>query len=239
MRNKLAITKSVAALQMAYTALETRGFGVPGMALVHGYTGAGKTTAVTWLVNRTRGVYVRAMRTWTPSTMLGRIMTELGAAPLGRNAAMVDFIVGALTEQQRPLFVDEADYLVKSGDMIETLRDIHDLSGVPLVMVGMAGIERRLVSRPQIARRISHWVEFLRSDLEDTGLVATAACEVTLDDELLARVHTESGGSVGLAVVGLARIEALAKANGWRTVTAEQWGPRKLFLGQAGAGAAR
>lgn len=233
MRNKLAITKSVGALQLAYEALEGRDIGIPGMALVHGYTGAGKTTAIAWMVNRTRGVYVRAMRTWTPSTMLGRIMTELGAAPMSRNAAMVDHIVGQLTEQQRPLFVDEADYLVKSGDMIETLRDIHDLSSVPVVMVGMEGIERRLVSRPQLARRISHWVEFLRSDLADARTVTDAVCEVAVDDELLQRLHADSNGSVGLMVVGLARVEALAKANGWATITAAQWGDRKLFIGGA------
>lgn len=234
MRNNLAITKSVAALQVAYEELAGRSAGIPGMALVHGYTGAGKTTAITWLVNRTEGVYVRAMRTWTPNTMLRKIMAELQAAGMGRNADMVDHIVTALQESNRPLFVDEADYLLKDGDMIETLRDIHDLSGVPVVMVGMEGIERRLNARPQLARRISHWVEFLRSDLADARDIARATCEVQVDDELLHRLHQEAGGSVGLMVVGLARIEQLAKANGWTSVDAEQWGARKLFIGQRG-----
>lgn len=233
MKNKLAITKSVGALQLAYEQLAGRDIGVPGMALVHGYTGAGKTTAITALVNTTRGVYVRAMRTWTPNTMLGRIVTELQGAPMGRNAAMVDYIVSQLQEQNRPLFVDEADYLVAHSDMIETLRDIHDLSEQPVVMVGMEGIERRLAMRPQLARRISHWVEFLRSDLADARAVTDAVCEVGVDDELLARLHAESGGSVGLMVVGLARIEQLARANGWARVDAAQWGERKLFIGGA------
>lgn len=237
MRNKLAITKSVAALQVAYEALASRDIGVPGMALVHGYTGAGKTTAITALVNTTHGVYVRAMRTWTPNTMLARIVTELQGAPMGRNAAMVDYIVSQLQEQNRPLFVDEADYLVAHSDMIETLRDIHDLSEQPVVMVGMEGIERRLTMRKQLARRISHWVEFLLSDLADARAVTEAVCEVGVDDELLARLHSESGGSVGLMVVGLARIEQLARANGWVRVSADQWGDRKLFIGGAPKGA--
>lgn len=233
MRNKLALVKNVAALQLAYESLASRDLGIPGMALVYGYTGAGKTTGVTWLVNRTRGVYVRAAATWTPSTMLGRIMAELGAAALNRSAQMVDHIVGALTEQQRPLFVDEADYLLGNVKMLETLRDIHDLSGVPVVLIGMEGIERRLVHRPQLARRISHWVEFLPSDLDDARTLATTVCEVALDDELLQRLHQESGGSMGLMAVGMARIEALAKANGWAQVSGEQWGDRKLFMGGA------
>lgn len=239
MRNRLAITKSVAALQLAYEALASRDIGIPGMALVHGYTGAGKTTAVTKLVNTTKGVYVRAMRTWTPNTMLARIVAELGGTPMNRNAAMVDFIVSELQAQNRPLFVDEADYLVANADMIETLRDVHDLSSMPVVMVGMEDIERRLAMRKQLARRISHWVEFLRSDLEDARAITDAVCEVAVDDELVAILHADSGGSVGLMVVGLARIEQLARANGWARISAAQWGERKLFIGgaprQAGA----
>jgi len=233
MRSTMAITKSVAALQMAYEQLQGRGYGIPGMGLVHGYTGAGKTTAITWLVNSTHGIFVRALCTWTPHAMLEKIMGELGAEARGRNAAMVDFIAGALLEQQRPLFVDEADYLLKDAEMIETLRDIHDVAGVPVVMIGMQGIEKRLVARPQLASRISHWVKFETSDLADARLITDSVCEVGVDDELLQRVHTESKGSVRSIVVALARIEQLARANGWARVTADQWGDRKLFIGGA------
>src|SRR5699024_11974997 len=43
--------------------------GMPGMGLVHGETGTGKTTALTWLRNRphVNAVYVRALALWTPS----------------------------------------------------------------------------------------------------------------------------------------------------------------------------
>ena len=231
MRNKLAPTKNVAALQLAFESLASRDQGVPGMGLVHGYTGAGKTTAVTWLVNRTHGVYVRATSGWTPSSMLAKVMSELGAAPMQKRADMLDWIAARLTETQRPLFVDEADYLVGNKSMLESLRDVHDLAGVPVVLIGMRGIEKRLTSNAQLSRRISHWVEFLPSDLDDARTVSAAVCEVELDDELLTALHAEAKGSIGLMVVGLSRIESLAKANGWTTVTAAQWGDRKLFMG--------
>lgn len=233
MRNKLAPTKNVAALQMAFEALSTRDVGIPGMGLVHGYTGAGKTTAISRLVNSTNGVYVRATSQWTPSTMLAAVMRELHADPLHQRQRMLDHIVQNLSAGQRPLFVDEADYLTRKGDMLEALRDLHDLSGAPVVLIGMAGIERRLIHKPQLARRISHWVEFLPSDLEDARTLADTVCEVALDEELLARLHAEAKGSIGNMVVGMARIEALAKANGWKQVSADQWGDRKLFIGGA------
>lgn len=231
MRSKLAITKNVAALQVAFEALVSRDVGIPGMGLVHGYTGAGKTTAITWLVNRTRGVYVRATSGWTPASMLGRIMVELGAEPLHKRASMLDFIAAQLAQQQRPLFVDECDYLLRHAAMLDGLRDIHDLSGAPVVMVGMQGIDRRLVHKPQLSRRISHWVEFLPSDLEDARTLADTVCEVQLDDDLVARIHAEAKGSIGLMSVGMSRVEALAKANSWKLMTDAHWGDRKLFLG--------
>lgn len=237
MRNQLAVTKNVAALQLAFEALSNRDSGVPGMGLVHGYTGAGKTTAITWLLNRSGGVYARAAATWTPSAMLGRIMQELGAEPLARGgAAMVEHITRELSRTQRPLFVDEADYLLGNLKMLETLRDIHDLSGMPVVLIGMEGIERRLVHRQQLARRISQWVEFMPSDFDDARILADTVCEVEIEEDLLQALHTEAKGSVGLMVVGLSRIEALAKGSGWKKVNADRWGDRKLFMGNAPKG---
>lgn len=230
MKNRLAPVKNIAALSAAYEELDTRDAGVPGMGLVHGYTGAGKTTAIAWLTSRTRGVFVRAAATWTPSAMLGKIMIELGGEPLGRSAAMVDFITAGLAEAQRPLFVDEADYLLHNLKMLETLRDIHDISGRPVVLIGMEGIERRLVTRPQLARRISRWVEFKHADLEDASILANHVCEVKVAEDLLAHLHNQARGSMGLMTVGLSRIESLGKANGLTIVTEADWGDRRLFI---------
>jgi DNA transposition AAA+ family ATPase len=230
----MAITKNVIALRAAYEALLTRAPGIPGIGLVHGNTGYGKTTAIAYLINQVSGVYVRAMATWTPSAMLGAIMQELGAEPLlNRSSAMVSHIISTLAQANRPLFVDEADYLFGNLKMLETLRDIQDASGCPVVIIGMAGIERRLIHRPQFARRVSQWVEFLPSDLDDARTVTSAVCEIDIEDDLLARLHEEAAGNIGLIVVGLARVEQLAKTNGWKKVDAERWGNKQLFLSRA------
>lgn len=233
MRRVLAPIKNVAALHTAYEALASRDAGIPGMGLVHGYTGAGKTTAVTHLINNMRGLYVRASAAWTPASMLGKIMSELGAEPLGRSAPMVDHITATLEGEGRPLFVDEADYLLSNLKMLETLRDIHDVSGQPVVLIGMKGIEKKLVHRQQLARRISQWVEFMPADLEDAALLASAVCEVKVGEDLLAHLHTEAKGSVGLMTVGLARIESFARSNSHNSIDLKRWGNRQLFIGGA------
>lgn len=237
MKKNMAMVKNVMALQAAFEALSGREHGVPGMGLLYGHTGAGKTTAATWLISNSNGVYARANATWTPNAMLGKLMIELGAEPLHNGgAAMVKHITDALMLEQRPVFIDEADYLLSNLKMLETLRDIHDISGQPVVLIGMEGIERRLVHRQQLARRISQWVEFLPSDAEDARILADSICDITVEDDLLQSLHDEAKGSIGLMTVGLSRIEALAKANGWKKVDADQWGGRRLFLSNAPKG---
>ncbi len=234
MRNQLAVMRNVVALRSAFDALAGRDAGVPGMGLVCGNTGYGKTTAIAWLVNQVRGIYARANATWTPSAMLGALMKEIGAEPLhSRNSIMVDYIIGKLSLDNRPLFIDESDYLFSNLKMLETLRDIHDASGVPVMLIGMEGIERRLVHRKQLARRVSQWIEFRPADLSDARTLTNTVCEVEISDDMLERLHSEARGNVGLMVVGLARIETLAKANGWKSLDLDRWGARQLFLSRA------
>lgn len=233
MRNQMAIIKNVTNLLDAYAALSARDNGIPGIGLLHGETGAGKSTAIAWLVtrNNVNGIYVRANATWTPSSMLAAILGELGNSPIhNRSAEMVNLITDQLSLTGRPLFVDEADYLLHNPKMLETLRDIHDISSSPVVLIGMAGIEKRIVHRLQLARRISQWVEFLPTDLADARTLTDKVCEVQVQDDLLKRLHDEAKGSVGLMVVGLSRIEAFARGSDLTTIGLQQWGNRQLFL---------
>ena len=57
---------------------------------------------------------------------------------------MLSFIVEKLTLSGHPLFVDESDYLTENRKMLETLRDIHDVSQVPVIMIGMNEIAGKL-----------------------------------------------------------------------------------------------
>lgn len=233
MRHKMAIVKNILNLRSAYEALAQRGFGIEGMGLVHGFAGAGKTTAIAWLRNQTNAVHVRALRIWTPPTMLASIMLELGATPVRPAANNVLQIARLLGETNRALYVDEVDYLignVRESVMLDTLRDIHDLSKMPVILIGHDGFQRRLAHRPQFARRITQWVEFLPADIDDARVLADTVCEVVVDDELLTLLHKAASGSIGLMVTGLSRLESLAKANGLTSVNVERWGDRPFFL---------
>jgi DNA transposition AAA+ family ATPase len=235
MRVKMVLVKNVSRLSTAGHALLERAPGMPGMGLIEGETGAGKTTAVTWWTNQVTGVYVRAMAMWSPSTMLTAILRELDATPAsGSCGRMVEQVVEALALSGRPLILDEADYIVDAKRMIETLRDLHDMASVPVILVGMAGIRRKISLRQQLSGRIAQWVDFKPCDIEDARKLAKELCEVTVADDLLARLAKAAAGSVRLIVVGLARIEHSAKARGLDVIRSSDWGPGgSFFLGDA------
>jgi DNA transposition AAA+ family ATPase len=235
MKKELAKVKNLLKLFQAYESLSETAqldLGIPAMGLVFGGTGTGKTTSIRWLVKQERvnGVFLRANAAWNLKSMLNTIAADLGSPTAWRNAETFNNIVQSLESTRRPLFIDECDYLLRDLRMLEILRDIHDLAGVPVVLIGMEGIEKKLIHRQQLSRRISQFVEFQPLDIEDARTLADTICDVGVTDDLLQRVHKESKGGMGLMIVGLSRIEALAKTQRWESVSASQWGNQKFFL---------
>jgi DNA transposition AAA+ family ATPase len=233
MKSKIVLIKNVARLADAGEALIRRAPGMPGMGLVEGETGYGKTTAVTWFSNRANSVYVRALAAWTPASMFGSILKELSKQPRGSCAQMVDEIIEALALANRPLFIDEADYLINSKRMTESLRDIHDMATVPVVLIGMAGIDKALAHRKQLTGRVMQHVRFEPCDGEDAALLARELCEVRVKADLLADLVKQVGGSARLIVIGLARIEEFARRKGLDSIASSEWGRRAFFTGEA------
>lgn len=229
MKRQFALVKNAVKLTEAFQSIEKRGPGMPGMGVIHGETGAGKTTAVAWLVVQHDGIFIRANATWTPSSMLECLCLELGGSGFGKCSKMVDFIIERMAEGNRPLFVDEADYLVGNTKMVETLRDIHDLTGNPVFMIGMKGFDRRIYGRKQLSGRVYQWVDFRPAGIEDARTLTKTVCEVEVDDPLLKALHKRAGGSMRLMVIGLSKIESFGKTNGHGLVTLKIWGQHSFL----------
>ncbi|EJG1589867.1 AAA family ATPase [Vibrio sp. Vb0877] len=231
MKHKIIPVKNVARLASAYQALESRPLNTPGMGLVWGETGRGKTTATTWLINRCNGIYVRALALWNASSMLRAIAEELDLDTKGTRTALEVRVIEKLAETQRPLFVDEADHIVGNEQMMETLRDIHDLSTVPVIMVGMGQMRKKVARYAQLENRIMHWIEFAPCDREDAVTMAKGMCEVEVEEDLLHELIDMTRGEIRRLVVGLAQIEDEAKSRGLLKIGKSEF-KRDFFLGQ-------
>lgn len=189
MKVAVAKTKNLTNLMKAADSLRTRNIGLPGIGLIWGLSGLGKTTAATWFCDQYDAVYVRAWSTWTPLSMLSSICAVLNLTAPSRIAPAIDQIVTSLARSQRPLFVDEADYLLGSARLLDTLRDLHDVSGTPIIVVGMGEFRRRAERKEQFAGRIMARVEFRPADLDDARITARELLDrVTVADDLLMRL---------------------------------------------------
>lgn len=238
MIEKTATTKDLRRFVQAVDALLNRPSGTEGLGLLWGYPGLGKTTSIAYVANIYDGIYVRALRVWTVTSMLGALCAELGGKRMCRRADMVSFIIGELTKPgapMRPILIDEADYLFYDFEMIDTLRDIYDESKCPVILIGMEDIARQAKTKETVARRITQWVEYTGLDLEDAHMVAKECCEVPISQELIEYVHHETGGNIGRIIIAYERIEKFARTNGFNGpggVSLAQWDNQRLYFDQ-------
>jgi len=232
MKHAMAMTKNLRLFMGAVDALMHRDIGTEGMGLLWGDPGQGKSTAVAYTVNAMDGVYVRAIGSWTVTSMLGTIAQELGGHRMLRRADMITYICQQLAQNPRPVFIDEADYLFRQLEMLDSLRDIYDISGCPVILVGMEDIARRLQNHGRFARRVTQWVEFQGIDLDDARIVADTCCDIHIADDLLQHLHGVTAGNIGRQIVALTKIERMAKSSALDQVGLQQWGDRPLFYDQ-------
>ena len=66
------------------------------------------------------------------------------------------------------IIVDEIDYLLADFRTIETLRDLHDETGVPIVLVGMQLAKHKLKKHTHLFDRISEIYNFAEFEYVDT-----------------------------------------------------------------------
>ncbi len=215
MKHETLKTTNLRALIRAQEAILSRPKGKPGMVIVHGPAGFGKTLGTLWMANEYNGINLEANPLWTPRWMLADLVKALGALPPYSTQARYEFIVHALREDPRPIFIDEADRIAKSEVQSETLRAVHDGTGAPIILIGMDQFKRRAMSRPQLHRRIVREVEFKPATIEDARMLARDLCDkAEIYDDLVVELHRRSHGSIGILCNMLADAESSAKRNG-------------------------
>jgi DNA transposition AAA+ family ATPase len=209
---------------------------LPGIGVCSGHSGLGKTYSSIFAQNKTNALRVEVGDSWTRRTLLRAILRELGAthvkerSPIADLAAMVIERMG--DDPRRPLFVDEADKLVDRG-MIEIIREIHEHTGAPVVLIGEEQLPAKLLTVERVHNRVLDWFQAQPCDLDDARELAKAFCpKVAVDENLLQHIVTMSGGRARRIVVNLARGAELARNKSARQLTLDLWGKTPLYTGE-------
>lgn len=185
------------------------------LGLIWGDTGLGKSTGVAWFAIRNSAYYVRCMAAWrTPSALLRAICRELEIPTRRYTDVMLDDITRKLSMDNRPLFIDEADYLVRFDDMRDSIMDLQDMSTMPIILVGMKDIKREIKKSEKFDNRFLIDVEFQPLDENDARLITDQLCEVAVCDDLLADLYKYAKGNTRRITTGLYRIEQVAASLG-------------------------
>ena len=158
---------------------------VSKMALVCGAFGLGKSQTIMWWVTNNDAIYVRCNHNISPRWLLSEIVKELDEVPCYTSQRLFEQIEEKLKYNPKILVVDEIDYLFSNKHTIETLRDIHDKLGIPVLLVGMELADKKLQKYGHINDRIFAKLKFEKLSKEDFKEIIETLSEVKFSDNAI------------------------------------------------------
>jgi len=217
--NKVIHTQGVKEFCSTAQRLERVEAGVPGMGLVHGQRGLGKTTAAIYYSSQksNNAVYIRAKADWSYNWMMEETLIELGVTPRRGEKAKYDDLINALVERPRLLILDEGNLI--SPKLLETLRSVNDMTHNPILFVGHEGVIDKYRRQGPFFDRLLYITEVKPLSLDDLLVFATECLDLPVDKEVLVQIREMADGNFRRAVVKLKRLEDKAKAGQLKAIT--------------------
>lgn len=221
--NSVAPLANVARLTQLIDRCQNRTHGLTGMGCFYGFAGYGKTTAGVYATNKFAAVHIEALPVGGTKGLMEMIVTELGLRPARQTAKMFEQAAQELGRTQRPLILDEADHLL-TDRTIETIRALHDKTGVPVILVGEETLPQKLTRWERVHSRILSWVPAEPASIEDVGdLARIYASGIEIASDLREAVLLASGGSIRHVSNNLAALAEHAAVRGVKRLTKADW----------------
>ena len=209
---------------------------LPGIVVMYGPSGWGKSMAAAFCANKFEGVYVEARSYMTKKTFVESILKEMGIRAGRTIAEMMEQAAEQLDLSQRPLIIDEMDHLV-DRNMIEIVRDLHEMSRSTILLIGEEHFPRKLKQRSErFHNRVLVWQPAQPMSREDARQLAEFYVPgVEVADDLLEHARRQAGDVTRIYCCNLDAIREHCAKESLRKIDLAGWGKRELFTGDAPA----
>ena len=164
---------------------------IPKMGLVYGEPGLGKSQTALWLACKYDAIYLRATNLMTGRWLLEEMVKELDEIPRFLTSDNFNIVVKKLKQKPQVIFIDEIDYLVNNYKTIETLRDIHDETGCPIIFIGMGLAHRKLERYKHLYDRFSEILKFETFGVDDLSQIIGKLSEIPFTPDAIEYIHTK------------------------------------------------
>ena len=193
---------------------------IPKMGLVYGEPGLGKSQTALWLACKYDGIYIRATNMMSGRWLLEEIMKEMDEIPRYLSSDNLNIIVKKLKNNPQIIFIDEIDYLINNHKTIETLRDIHDKTECPIILVGMSLVHKKIERYTHLYDRFSEVLKFEAFGVNDLNQIINQLSEVPFTPDAIEYIHTKYNRFRQIVQL-VNQVEIIAKDNNFTEITKE------------------
>lgn len=200
--------------------LQNKPKNIPKMGLVYGEHGLGKSQTALWLACKYDAIYLRATNLMTGRWLLEELVKELDEIPRFLTSDNFNLVVKKLKQETKIIFIDEIDYLMNNYKSIETLRDIHDQTGCPIIFIGMGLAHRKLERYKHLYDRFLEIVRFECFEVKDISQIISQLSEVPFTPESVEYIHKKYNRFRQIVQL-INQMETFAKDNNLTKITKE------------------
>jgi hypothetical protein len=170
------------------------GDGKGRFGVVFGQAGLGKTTAVDNWYGNNPSHYLRLAKVWSPTDFLFALARELKVVdPVRRRGVLFTEIVDKLIAAPAPLFIDEIDKM--PAEFLEILRDLADMTGAAVVLVGEESLVRKVQMNRRVWSRVYQQLAFGPIAVDDVAKLFADSCGLKMGLPVAKFVHERSQGN--------------------------------------------
>ena len=193
---------------------------IPKMGLVYGEPGLGKTQAALWLACKYDGIYLRASNLMTGRWLLDGLIKEMDELPRYLTSDNFNLVVKKLKANLKVIFIDEIDYLMNNFKTVEILRDLHDETDCPIIMIGMGLAHRKLERYKHLYDRFSEILKFETFGVSDISQIINELSQVPISADAIEYIHQKHNRFRQIVLL-INKLETIARENNLTEINME------------------